>query len=86
MDKESGSTWKLGMFVAIGLLLFIMAIYFIRLKLSYGIFMLGVTLILTATPTKVWSTMKIIRQTQAIIISSSILPNKKIRPMSIIFR
>ena len=29
MDKESGSTWKLGMFVAIGLLLFIMAIYFI---------------------------------------------------------
>ncbi|MDL2142715.1 MlaD family protein [Flavobacterium tructae] len=29
MDKQSGYTWKLGMFVAIGLLLFIMAIYFI---------------------------------------------------------
>lgn len=29
MDKQSGSTWKLGMFVTIGLLLFIMAIYFI---------------------------------------------------------
>ena len=29
MDKESGYTWKLGMFVTIGLLLFIMAIYFI---------------------------------------------------------
>ena len=29
MDKQSGYTWKLGMFVTIGLLLFIMAIYFI---------------------------------------------------------
>ncbi|MDR7212360.1 MlaD family protein [Flavobacterium piscis] len=29
MDKQSGSAWKLGMFVTIGLLLFIMAIYFI---------------------------------------------------------
>lgn len=29
MEKQSGYTWKLGMFVAIGLLLFIMAIYFI---------------------------------------------------------
>ncbi|KAF2327809.1 MlaD family protein [Flavobacterium ginsenosidimutans] len=29
MEKESGSTWKLGMFVTIGLLLFIMAVYFI---------------------------------------------------------
>jgi phospholipid/cholesterol/gamma-HCH transport system substrate-binding protein len=29
MDKQSGYTWKLGMFVSIGLLLFIMAIYFI---------------------------------------------------------
>ena len=29
MEKESGYTWKLGMFVTIGLLLFIMAVYFI---------------------------------------------------------
>ncbi|KIQ20241.1 MlaD family protein [Flavobacterium pectinovorum] len=29
MDKQSGYTWKLGMFVTIGLLLFIIAIYFI---------------------------------------------------------
>jgi len=29
MDKQSGYTWKLGMFVTIGLLLFILAIYFI---------------------------------------------------------
>jgi phospholipid/cholesterol/gamma-HCH transport system substrate-binding protein len=29
MDKQSGYTWKLGMFVTIGLLLFITAIYFI---------------------------------------------------------
>ncbi|WP_264530467.1 MlaD family protein [Flavobacterium sp. N502540] len=29
MDRQSGYTWKLGMFVAIGLLLFIIAIYFI---------------------------------------------------------
>ncbi|WP_426484697.1 MlaD family protein [Flavobacterium sp. 2] len=29
MEKESGYTWKLGMFVSVGLLLFIMAIYFI---------------------------------------------------------
>jgi phospholipid/cholesterol/gamma-HCH transport system substrate-binding protein len=29
MEKQSGKTWKLGMFVSIGLLLFIMAIYFI---------------------------------------------------------
>jgi phospholipid/cholesterol/gamma-HCH transport system substrate-binding protein len=29
MDKQSGYTWKLGMFVTVGLLLFIMAIYFI---------------------------------------------------------
>ena len=29
MDKQSGYTWKLGMFVTIGLLLFIMAVYFI---------------------------------------------------------
>ncbi|MEP6806419.1 MAG: MlaD family protein [Flavobacterium sp.] len=29
MDKQSGYTWKLGMFVTIGLLLFVMAIYFI---------------------------------------------------------
>lgn len=29
MEKESGYTWKLGMFVTVGLLLFIMAIYFI---------------------------------------------------------
>lgn len=29
MEKQSGYTWKLGMFVTIGLLLFIMAIYFI---------------------------------------------------------
>ncbi|WP_286969815.1 MlaD family protein [Flavobacterium sp. UBA4854] len=29
MKKESGYTWKLGMFVTIGLLLFIMAVYFI---------------------------------------------------------
>ncbi|MDQ8013827.1 MAG: MlaD family protein [Flavobacterium nitrogenifigens] len=29
MEKQSGYTWKLGMFVTIGLLLFIMAVYFI---------------------------------------------------------
>jgi phospholipid/cholesterol/gamma-HCH transport system substrate-binding protein len=29
MDKQAGYTWKLGMFVTIGLLLFIMAVYFI---------------------------------------------------------
>ncbi|SEP07896.1 phospholipid/cholesterol/gamma-HCH transport system substrate-binding protein [Flavobacterium sp. CF108] len=29
MEKQSGYTWKLGMFVTVGLLLFIMAIYFI---------------------------------------------------------
>ena len=29
MDKQSGYTWKLGMFVTVGLLLFIIAIYFI---------------------------------------------------------
>lgn len=29
MEKESGYTWKLGMFVTIGLVLFIMAVYFI---------------------------------------------------------
>jgi phospholipid/cholesterol/gamma-HCH transport system substrate-binding protein len=29
MDKQSGYTWKLGMFVTIGLLLFILAVYFI---------------------------------------------------------
>jgi ABC-type transporter Mla subunit MlaD len=29
MNKESGSTWKLGMFVSIGLFLFVFAIYFI---------------------------------------------------------
>ncbi|TDO71092.1 phospholipid/cholesterol/gamma-HCH transport system substrate-binding protein [Flavobacterium chryseum] len=29
MDKQSGYTWKLGMFVTVGLLLFIVAIYFI---------------------------------------------------------
>jgi len=29
MEKQSGYTWKLGMFVTIGLLLFVMAIYFI---------------------------------------------------------
>ncbi|WP_347052315.1 MlaD family protein [Flavobacterium olei] len=29
MEKKSGYTWKLGMFVTIGLLLFIMAVYFI---------------------------------------------------------
>jgi phospholipid/cholesterol/gamma-HCH transport system substrate-binding protein len=29
MEKQSGYTWKLGMFVTIGLLLFILAIYFI---------------------------------------------------------
>ncbi|MEP6932267.1 MAG: MlaD family protein [Flavobacterium sp.] len=29
MDKQSGNTWKLGMFVTIGLLLFVLAIYFI---------------------------------------------------------
>ncbi|KAF2329873.1 MlaD family protein [Flavobacterium daemonense] len=29
MEKESGYTWKLGMFVSIGLLLFITAVYFI---------------------------------------------------------
>ncbi|MHC0443263.1 MlaD family protein [Flavobacterium sp. 3-210] len=29
MEKESGYNWKLGMFVSVGLLLFIMAIYFI---------------------------------------------------------
>ncbi|SNR45908.1 MlaD family protein [Flavobacterium sp. ov086] len=29
MEKQSGYTWKLGMFVSVGLLLFIMAVYFI---------------------------------------------------------
>lgn len=29
MEKQSGYTWKLGMFVTIGLLLFVMAVYFI---------------------------------------------------------
>ncbi|GAA6768021.1 hypothetical protein AAFH68_39730 [Flavobacterium sp. CGRL1] len=29
MEKQSGYTWKLGMFVTVGLLLFIIAIYFI---------------------------------------------------------
>ena len=29
MDKQSGYTWKLGMFVTIGLLLFVLAVYFI---------------------------------------------------------
>lgn len=29
MEKQSGYTWKLGMFVTVGLLLFIMAVYFI---------------------------------------------------------
>ncbi|MNF96416.1 mce related protein [compost metagenome] len=29
MEKQSGYTWKLGMFVTIGLLLFILAVYFI---------------------------------------------------------
>ncbi|RZJ56131.1 MAG: MCE family protein [Flavobacterium sp.] len=29
MDKQSGYTWKLGMFVTVGLLLFILAVYFI---------------------------------------------------------
>lgn len=29
MDKQSGYTWKLGMFVTVGLLLFIIAIYFV---------------------------------------------------------